>query len=759
MANTPQNAEPRQISQLLDITDVATQLAGSYVAVDMPNPAYNPVSPGAAKPFLTRKVPATQVGNPGKAPNQGKSLLKSVRFFDASTPSYVAGASTLTSLPTAGLCLNTICEVDLGPDGAGQKYRLVADPTGPLAVFADADFTGDLVQARWVLVGSPQEVISATQGAAFNPLTDFYPGPGGPDSPAAVVFYIIGELRAWRAIEDLVRSSFPDKRIPAPTGQPDDPCWEEAPLPTTQILIHKTLTVGLARAIVAESAESVFSPGFTYRLSPRIDKSSGEAILLPDVLVVAGTRSALKLEEAYEVPAGAAGPLTPVHYDLDADQTTPRSSGTGAGGVSQELFNSLNATVSSQAVRIGTLEARANSVAGLFRRNGQVAYLSASQLNTLMPAEGDVVSLLNGINAQNWVLKNGVTYHTNGIPLKVDLITDNGVSVFAKVLGSSPYSTTKRFASFTGSATNVTLEGIDLLHQGEPGGGTTITVANGATVRLSGLFNGQGGVGARVSEGSKFYYSGFALAGGGHLVWASETAYVEFRMTNSTGYYQAPIRAEGSAVVDVYSAGFLNPNGTGYALSQAVRAFNNATVNLRTGSYSNSGGQPTLLLSGTARVNVSSEVTVFNSGVAVYGTDGTELGLHAGATIVGTVDVGVTQVPLPSDKAEQQENEGEATEYQAQVSDITTKFCGVVLRQPMAFALTELINTPGWLAQVINTTTGLGYGPQRSTAAEVTADIAAAFAVEPVPSSVELKVAPASITDPTRVAYILFSLS
>jgi hypothetical protein len=97
------------------------------------------------------------------------------------------------------------------------------------------------------------------------------------------------------------------------------------------------------------------------------------------------------------------------------------------------------------------------------------------------------------------------------------------------------------------------------------------------------------------------------------------------------------------------------------------------------------------------------------------------------------------------------------TLYQATIADITTKFNDVVLLAPATFTLVGLINTPSWTAQLLNTTTGAAYGPQRTTEADINADIAAAFALGP--ASVEFKIAPASVTDATRLAFILFTLS
>ncbi|GAA3940325.1 hypothetical protein [Hymenobacter algoricola] len=537
-------------------------------------------------------------------------------------------ASTRQSLDPKTLCPEVVCtvrndsgvaEAAAGAPGRKVQFVVAIDPEGALTVMADAGLTTRTVKANWVAAGT---VAAQLAGREY-----FTPFPAKGDYPAGfeVKHVLQGKLRLFQARKLLSVDVFDDAGIPAPTGLASDLNWEELSPEGTTLPAEITVSVELASMLAAGNKVRATQ----YRVERRDDEQGNP---LPSVVVRGISPTAYDLENALEWNGVK---WVSVSYDLVNDVTTPRA--TGGGEVTAEQFAVHGA-------RLVTLEAKAGAVAGRFSRNGQVQYLSAFELNNFLPSEGDVVSLLNGINSATWVLKNGVTYHTNGIPLKVDLITDLGASVFAKVLGGSSYANTKRFGSFTGSATNVTLENIDMLSQGE--GGTTLTVANGATVHLTGLFNAQGGIGARVTQNSRFYYSGFSLTGGGQLVWASDTAYVEFRMENSTGYYLAPVRTDGSAVVEVY-ANFINPTNTGFALSNAVRAAGNSIVRLKTGTYTNT-LLPTLVMEDSGRIEVSSAVTVSNTSTdSVAGPAGTTLARHAGATI-GTIDVRVTIVELPS---------------------------------------------------------------------------------------------------------------
>lgn len=76
---------------------------------------------------------------------------------------------------------------------------------------------------------------------------------------------------------------------------------------------------------------------------------------------------------------------------------------------------------------------------------------------------------------------------------------------------------------------------------------------------------------------------------------------------------------------------------------------------------------------------------------------------------------------------------------------------------PAVFAVQQLVNASGYTAQVIGID-GTAYGPQRTVAADVTTDIASAFATAPKPALVLVRVTPTRL-DAGRIAYAYFTLS
>ncbi|MCC2547726.1 hypothetical protein LJY25_14820 [Hymenobacter sp. BT175] len=102
---------------------------------------------------------------------------------------------------------------------------------------------------------------------------------------------------------------------------------------------------------------------------------------------------------------------------------------------------------------------------------------------------------------------------------------------------------------------------------------------------------------------------------------------------------------------------------------------------------------------------------------------------------------------------------GGADRYQA-AKDDTGRYNDVVLMEPKTFALVTAgnVNATGYKAQVISAVDNTAYGPERTTDADVTADLAAAFASATPPAAVILRVEPQRV-DVTRVAYTIFTLA
>ncbi|WP_345117694.1 hypothetical protein [Hymenobacter algoricola] len=507
---------------------------------------------------------------------------------------YDTDAATLAALLAAGPLPATL--------GSAQ-YKLIRDTTGNVDAFTDAKpETTTRVKARWVKVsGSEDEKIASYPTLQ---LEDY------PVKKGDVVQYLFpdNKSRLLEILRDLPLAGAGSFN-PTPTGLDTDLNYKSfAPLQggTTLAQLIGLLNITQSHATTLEQAANGKLPaGCLLRIVKRSPPNANPQ--LPDVLVPAYSARALATEEAYI--ENADGTISPVVYNLATNQTTARGATTPAS----------------------------------IYRNGQVIPVPvASDLNTL-PQAGDVVILQNPLNLATWQLRDQVRYLTGGIPIKVSLITDGGVSVNALVLGGSQYVSTSRFASITGPASKVTLE-MDLLSQGSPG--TSILVGNGAVVHHRGVMNGQGGVGVNVSGTAQYFFEGECQSGGGYLVLASGSAKAVLKPTNVPSFgFRAAIQASGTSDVSIHS-GLTYVPGNSYALTYAAIIQNTATVRFKSGMVY-SADRPAVLFEGAGSLYVSTAATVSDAAGIATGNDLGRIYRHAGGGLEG--EPGLPVIELPSD--------------------------------------------------------------------------------------------------------------
>ncbi|UPL50533.1 hypothetical protein [Hymenobacter sublimis] len=149
--------------------------------------------------------------------NNSKTLYKSARLYDRNVPGGNATDETLADLNPDFLALGAICWVEFPQPS--KEYRLVYASNGQLSVWLDGSFSNIKVSAQWVERDSLEDKNAGIQ--------DFVPFVSTYSDGDVVKFYIDGVLRLFSAKQDLVKSSYPDKLIPEPTGLSTDTNWEE----------------------------------------------------------------------------------------------------------------------------------------------------------------------------------------------------------------------------------------------------------------------------------------------------------------------------------------------------------------------------------------------------------------------------------------------------------------------------------------------------------------------------------------------------
>jgi hypothetical protein len=149
--------------------------------------------------------------------NRIKSAYKAVRTYDTLSTGYQVGFDTLVGLDSNTLCVGTLARVEL--PAPSRDYVLIFDSNSSLYVYPDGSFVGQKVPARWVEKNSYDNLTAAIQ--------DFNPFQGQYDVNNNVKYTISGALRIFSAKLNLVKSSFGNNQIPAPTGLITDPNWSE----------------------------------------------------------------------------------------------------------------------------------------------------------------------------------------------------------------------------------------------------------------------------------------------------------------------------------------------------------------------------------------------------------------------------------------------------------------------------------------------------------------------------------------------------
>ena len=329
----PTPDEPLQISELPAVTAPAAQLPGSRFAVDVPNPAYNPVAPGTVKRFLTRYLGfgdlLTLLQSVGPATNAQRGTPKIVLHESSTAAGVGPNDSSLDRLAGAVLCVGTEALVLLP-----EPHRLVLakDPTGPLTVAIDGSFPGPTTNARWA---APEDAYALGE-VAFSPLTAEYA------EGARVNFRINGQLRLFSAARLLRRPDFAGNRIPDPGSSLD---WEEVSPPGGAAY---SPVVVLSQAVFANLYENTALGGYSGKLLAITDRPDGKLVYL-----ACAASGAVNYADAYELDP-ATGAYLPVRYDVATDTTGPRAGGIGGGPATTDalpegFFNLYFTTARAQA--------------------------------------------------------------------------------------------------------------------------------------------------------------------------------------------------------------------------------------------------------------------------------------------------------------------------------------------------------------------------------------------------------------------------
>jgi len=403
---------------------------------------------------------------------------------------------------------------------------------------------------------------------------------------------------------------------------------------------------------------------------------------------------------------------------------------------------------------------RISAFAVRYTAQGRIYYDTPAQLMAAAQP-GETVRLLGGLgNTGLLTLKNGVTYQTGGEPTAASGFTDNGAAVTASVLGGSPFNAARRTVVATNAATRLRIDA-DLYAD----------LFTGAVVRLAAaqlIHNGQligygaSQEGINLSGGARYELTGRVIGGGSTMARLIGATKAVWRMPEQAIYnFRQLIDLSDTAEMDVYGGARLTVGEAGTFVNGAfswIGAIRGSSIlRLKSGVFNNSQIE-SFYLENTPTLVVSSAASIPNpTNSALYvinGTGGT-VKLHAGCTVDrARISPSLTVIELLSDAPE---GIDEPDTYQAQIADIATKFNAVIITAPRTFAVTQLFNTPSWIAQVINPTNGTAYGPQRTAAADINTDLATAWATAPV--AVQIIVSIPSITDAARLAFVLFTLS
>jgi hypothetical protein len=138
--------------------------------------------------------------------------------------------------------------------------------------------------------------------------------------------------------------------LPEPTPGQETAAWKPDLKPLSLVLPYREMSAQQGRDL---GRDGLLEPSTLYRLSGRVDASTGEA--LDDVLVVALSRHKVNEADAYAIgldPQTREEYLLPVSYELATDTTAPRAAGGGGGaGYTKDETDTLLATKGSALVQ------------------------------------------------------------------------------------------------------------------------------------------------------------------------------------------------------------------------------------------------------------------------------------------------------------------------------------------------------------------------------------------------------------------------
>ena len=340
-------------------------------------------------------------------------------------------------------------------------------------------------------------------------------------------------------------------------------------------------------------------------------------------------------------------------------------------GISQPQVAALQAAQSPSSTNPFTTRTQAEAIAELrvpkavgaiYRGNGQrTAYRTWAEL-LAAHADEDIVELLSMDYLPVLPLRNNCVYLTGGRPVNIAMITDNGVSVNARILGGSGrVFPTQRLLSLSGATTVVEAE-MDFFPINN--GYVTVRLAGGAQLRHTGQLLAWGAVkGMNVTalelSGTARYYGNVTKTelGGSSLLIAKDNSYAEIRLASqaANGFSPLLVLSE-SAECHIYGGLLIHVGAASQSTCLAIQT-GASVLHIHNGQYEYQSAAPFRLYN-TSRLYIGSDAVVLlptlasggnqfsQSGNTIWGEGGTVF-LHQNSSVTGSIDARLTQTPLP----------------------------------------------------------------------------------------------------------------
>lgn len=582
---------------------------------------------------------------------------------------------------------------------------------------------------------------------AFNPqFSGVYSGPRQDGTGASVVTFTRGGVDDFYSAKQTMSTALFPGGIPEPQGAgvPDD-YWKLASPPTAPYQSYTVLTPAQLLRVMEDSGVNEWklygllgAQGLVlvYGLTRRYVSYEAWLVVDEDTPPVRGTYDLATDEFVEGVGGGADVSAASVFGVFDNDNgefylqvvnglllPTIRNGAIVADKLDAEFLASLTAD---ELLRITTTDST------------PTVYRAASELVAAINAApaGSAVCLQVPVNLAQLVVKNGVRYVLGAAATTPQVITDAGQAANCYIEFAQQYTGGRRVA-VSNAASQLRIYG------GLSGEGESAITASAGTVEHSGQSYSRL---ANLSGTARLNKWGRHLCGGDTGIIASGSSITHLYGELLAGYERG-VELSGSAQVHLH--GDSSQTFSAWALAYFAYVAGSAQLHLYAGRHTCAARPYAELQTATAEIHLhpGAELPTPSEGVTIAGIG--IVHLYAGclideATIAGTCTI-----------VRHGAASGGNEPYQA-ANDGTTRYNDVVLTAPKTFAGLSLINASGIKAQVLKTTDNTSWGPERTAAADITADIADAFAGGA--ASVLVRVEPQRI-DTARLAYALFTLS